>query len=111
MTHAYFMFYHVLSNMALRYVRSAYVPGFARTIFEITLVVVMSYTTAFMESLTICGFPYYRFEDRHMAYTVGSLYYAIYFLVSFPMVLRVDEDVKKPKFTLFQTAVEVSTSR
>jgi len=105
MTHAYFVFYHVLSNMALRYVKTAYVPGRARSLFITALVVVMAYTTAFMESLTICGFPYYKFEDVHMAYTVGSAFYAIYFLASFPMFLRVDEDVDK-KFTLYQTAAE-----
>ena len=54
----------------------------------------MSYSTAFMESLTICGFPYYSFEDRDMAYTLGSAFYGIYFLVSFPMFLRVDENVR-----------------
>jgi cycloeucalenol cycloisomerase len=69
----------------------------------------MSYTTAFMESLTICGFPYYKFANVHMAYTLGSAFYAIYFLVSFPMFLRVDENPRR-KFTLFQTAVEALAS-
>lgn len=32
------------------------------------------------ESLTICGFPYYKFEDRDRAYSLGSAFYAIYFL-------------------------------
>jgi len=48
-----------------------------------------------MESLTICGFPYYEFADRDMAYTLGSAFYGIYFLVSFPMFLRIDEDESK----------------
>ena len=65
----------------------------------------MSYTTAFMESLTICGFPYYKFENVHMAYTLGSAFYALYFVVSFPMFLRVDEAPRR-RFTLFQAAVE-----
>lgn len=33
-----------------------------------------------------------RFQDR--MYTVGSLFYAIYFFVSFPMFYRIDEDTK-----------------
>ncbi|KAE9467551.1 hypothetical protein C3L33_00546, partial [Rhododendron williamsianum] len=33
-------------------------------------------------------FPYYEFVDRASMYTVGSLFYAIYFFVSFPMFLR-----------------------
>ena len=94
MTHAYFMFYHVLSNAALRKIRSRYRPGRGRFAFECGVIAAMSYSTAFMESLTICGFPYYSFEDRDMAYTLGSAFYGIYFLVSFPMFLRVDEDVR-----------------
>ena len=91
MTHAYFMFYHVLTNCALRRVRSAFRADSRRFVFECVLVGAMAYTTAFMESLTICGFPYYRFEDRDMAYVLGSAFYGIYFLVSFPMFLKVDE--------------------
>lgn len=51
----------------------------------------MAYATAFMETLTICHFPYYSFEDRDMAYTVGSAFYGIYFIVSFPMYFAMDE--------------------
>jgi hypothetical protein len=41
-------------------------------------------------------------SDRHMAYTIGSAFYGIYFIVSFPMFLRLDE----PKSTdLFGTGV------
>ena len=57
MTHAYFMFYHVLSNAALRKIRSRYRPGRGRFAFECGAIAAMSYLTAFMESLTICGFP------------------------------------------------------
>lgn len=45
------------------------------------LVGVMSYATAFTETLTISSFPYYSFEDRDMAYVVGSAFYGIYFIV------------------------------
>ena len=94
MTHAYFMFYHVLSNAVLRKIRGKYQADAGRFIYQCGVVAAMSYSTAFMESLTICGFPYYVFEDRDMAYTLGSAFYGIYFLVSFPMFLRVDEDVR-----------------
>lgn len=33
-------------------------------------------------------FPYYDFVDREAMYKVGCLFYAIYFIVSFPMFLR-----------------------
>jgi cycloeucalenol cycloisomerase len=40
-----------------------------------------------------------------MAYTLGSAFYAIYFIVSFPMFLRVDK-----KFSTFQSAIEACAS-
>lgn len=43
--------------------------------------VLSPFVTCPQESLTICGFPYYRFEDRDQAYSLGSAFYAIYFLV------------------------------
>lgn len=105
MTHAYFMFYHVLSNAALRRIRTGYVDNAQRFVFECAAIGAMSYTTAFMESLTICGFPYYSFADRHMAYTLGSAFYGIYFLVSFPMFLRVDETKLMPMSQVFWEAM------
>jgi cycloeucalenol cycloisomerase len=67
-THFYFTFYHTLSNMALRKVRTSFGAGTCRTLFECVLVFTMSYLTAFMEALTISGFPCYSFEDRRMAW-------------------------------------------
>ena len=113
-THFYFCFYHVLSNAALRKIRTSYEPSKRRLAFEAASVVAMSYLTAFMETLTISGFPYYSFEDRDMAYTVGSAFYGIYFLVSFPMFLRLDETpptvVNGATHDLFATAVEALAS-
>ncbi|THU50553.1 hypothetical protein C4D60_Mb06t21460 [Musa balbisiana] len=42
------------------------------------------------------SFPYYEFVDRESMYKVGSLFYAIYFIVSFPMFSRVDEIDDEP---------------
>eukprot|EP01036_Dinobryon_divergens_P046988 gene46988-62915_t len=71
--------------MILRKIETRYAPGTARTVLFWSAVIAFSYFTAFMETLTISSFPYYSFEDRHMAYTVGSAFYGIYFLVSFPV--------------------------
>lgn len=35
-----------------------------------------------------------RLQDRSRMYSVGSLFYAIYFFVSFPMFFRMDENPK-----------------
>ena len=71
-------------------------PRQVRDALEVALVLAMAYGTAFMETLTISNFPYYDFEDRDMAYTVGSAFYGLYFVVSFPVYLRLDEDGAAP---------------
>merc|ERR1712166_202118 len=90
-THFYFTFYHAVSNCILRKAYTTYEPTIGRQVYVVAIILAFSYTTAFMESLTIAAFPCYSFADRHMAYTLGSAFYGIYFIVSFPMFLRIDE--------------------
>jgi cycloeucalenol cycloisomerase len=65
MTHAYFCFYHTLANVCLRRTSNAVPPGPMRLLALGTVVVVLSYATAFMETLTISHFPYYSFKVSH----------------------------------------------
>ena len=91
MTHAYFMFYHSLSNIAIRFIRDTYVANKFRLFYLCCVIGVMSYATAFGEALTICAFPYYSFQDRNQAYVLGSAFYGMYFLVSYPVFFLLDE--------------------
>lgn len=90
-THFYFCFYHALGSKVLRWVSRSFEPTIWRKIFYVSTVCVMSYTVAFMETFTISAFPYYTFENRSQAYTVGSAFYAIYLVVSLPLFARLDE--------------------
>jgi cycloeucalenol cycloisomerase len=108
-THFYFSTYHFLSNALLRKVVTTFVPGFRRTVLYGSVILAFSYFTAFMETLTISSYPYYSFEDRNMAYTIGSAFYAIYFLVSFPAFFHFDNDIDNKNnhrpVTLWETFV------
>lgn len=121
MTHAYFVFYHSLGNICIRAALrkfgkannntskskskgkknssspssplSRFFDAHLRRPLVIALVVLpLSYFTAFMETATIAHFPHYRFRDRSKMYSVGSLFYAIYFFVSFPWFFAMDEE-------------------
>lgn len=115
-THFYFVTYHTFSNIILRSIESRFKVGWRRTLLFWLSVLAFSYFTAFMETLTISSFPYYSFENRYMAYTLGSAFYGIYFIVSFPTFYRVDEGVVgngkttpflgKPVYSLYQTIME-----
>jgi cycloeucalenol cycloisomerase len=41
-----------------------------------------------MEAWTLEQVPYYHIEDRRQMYLVGSTFYMLYFVVSFPMFTR-----------------------
>lgn len=92
-THFYFSSYHFFSNALLRKVVTTFEAGFLRHVLFVSVVVVFSYFTAFMETLTISAYPYWTFEDRNMAYMVGSAFYGIYFLVSFPAFYFFDRHI------------------
>lgn len=109
-THFYFSTYHLLSNACLRGVVTAFRPSMRRTALYVSVVVALSYFTAFAETLTISSFPYYSFADRDMAYTVGSAFYGVYFLVSFPAFFHFDEQIDSTavdatKVTVWDAAV------
>lgn len=109
-THFYFVTYHTFSNMILRKIETTYEPSVYRSAFFWAAVLAFSYFTAFMETLTISSFPYYCFEDRAMVYSVGSAFYGIYFIISFPVFYRLDEKVNAVggvlPHTLYQTVME-----
>ncbi|MEW5320021.1 MAG: hypothetical protein WDW38_011126 [Sanguina aurantia] len=70
------------------------------------VILVLAYATAYGETATIASFPYYSFVDRDRMYTVGSLFYAIYFFVSFPMFFIMDEDSATHRWSVGQAALD-----
>lgn len=71
MTHAYFCFYHAVSNMSLRWLRVScreWTSTTAQNLVYAAGIFVLSYVTAYMETLTISSFKYYDFEDRDRMY-------------------------------------------
>ena len=108
MTHAYFCLYHALSNMLIRRVRNAAKGhgALAQAASEAAAVFVLAYATAYGETLTISHFPYYSFKDKAAMYKTGSLFYAIYFFVSFPMFFRMEEEPRGKSFSLWRVVVD-----
>ena len=107
-THFYFSTYHFFSNALLRKIVTTYKEGMRRNTLFVGSIVVFSYFMAFTETLSISSYPYYSFEDRNMAYTVGSAFYGIYFLVSFPAFFAFDREIDKQQgktVTILDTVV------
>ncbi|XAR50317.1 Cycloeucalenol cycloisomerase [Bertholletia excelsa] len=93
LAHVCFLFYHVMSNITLRRLQhfTADFPEKIQWVIKTAWILSFSYFIAWLETVSISNFPYYDFVDRASMYKVGSLFYAIYFIVSFPMFLRIDE--------------------
>jgi hypothetical protein len=52
----------------------------------------------------VLQYPYYEHKDKTRMYTVGSLFYAIYFWISFPTFFIMDENVRAKKWPLWRAA-------
>lgn len=93
LTHAYFMTYHTSAVVVLRRIRSAGLPGMA-LLFPVCLFAV-GYGWAWLETRAMAN-PliaenfYYENMGAMLAY--GSMFYALYFVVSFPIYYFLDED-------------------
>jgi len=90
-THFFFCFYHALSNCVIRKILTGHEPSSSRRTFLVLAIGSLSYATAFAETFFISRFPYWTFKDRDLAYTLGSAFYGLYFVVSFPAFYVVDE--------------------
>ncbi|CAF1676020.1 unnamed protein product [Adineta ricciae] len=105
MTHSYFHLYHVFSSILMRLVRRRMqTKGIARYFYIGIIVIIFSYIVAFLETFTIQHFPYYDIPDRYAMYAYGSMFYGIYFIVSFPMFARLDEEANT--WNLPQTIID-----
>lgn len=91
-THPYFMTYHILATPILRAVRSLLRGNsLCHPLFGM-FVLLLAFVTAFMETWTISGFPYYTYPDLVSMLTTGSAFYGIFFIVTYPVFFRLDED-------------------
>jgi cycloeucalenol cycloisomerase len=92
LTQPYFQTYHAFSNLLLRFVRRKMRPTWLRFFVACLTVLAVALFWALAETVTISSFPYYSFTDRTRMYQIGTGFYALYFIVSFPMFIRIDED-------------------
>lgn len=90
LTHAYFITYHVVMVVVLRRVVTALsLRGWSRAL----LIVVLAYAVAFAETLVMANdalSDYFRYADKARMLWLGSIGYAAYYVVTLPMIDRLD---------------------
>ena len=91
LTHAFLLTYHVVMIVLLRRVVSALSLG---TVWRWVAIVVIAYAVAFAETLVMANealSDYFRYADKARMLWLGSLGYCVYYVVSLPMIARLDD--------------------
>lgn len=101
-THCYFVGYFTVSNILLR---KWWLIVNGNLVLWYAAVLLLSWFTAFAETVTIASYPYYHFQDWSKMLTAGTVFYALDFVTSFPFYYQLDEEVGRKK-TLQQTVLE-----
>lgn len=104
LTQAYFMTYHTSAVVVLRRIRSSRLPIGA--LLWPLLLLAVAYFWAWMETRAMANpwidsLFYYEDMERMLAY--GSLFYALYFIASFPIFYELDE-AREANWSLTLTA-------
>ena len=111
LTQAYFLTYHTTAVVVLRRIRTSRLP-IGPVLWPILLLVV-AYFWAWMETRAMAN-PwiesqfYYKDMERMLAY--GSLFYALYFVASFPIFYQLDELANTSWSLTTTTAAALSAS-
>ena len=110
---AFFVVYHALAVVCMRRIRSTTlgwsIP--AQRVAWAAIVLVAALFFAWAETrlyITEASAGNVWYVDLARMLEWGSIFYAMYFVVSFPNVYRLDEEMSEPKWSLGRTFVEAS---
>jgi cycloeucalenol cycloisomerase len=104
--HYFFLTYHTTAVLVMRRIRTSRIGGHATVAAATVLATACFWAWAeiyFTTSPEIAD--QFRYEDMTWALRWGALFYACYFVASFPMVYRLDEDPAE-NWTVGRTCIE-----
>ena len=110
---AFFVVYHTLAVVGMRRVRTTTLgfPVLPRHLAWAGIVAATALFFAWAETrlyITQAASGNVWYVDLPAMLRWGSLFYALYFVVSFPNVYRLDENPEEPRWTISRTIVEAS---
>ena len=106
LTQAYFVTYHVVMVMLYRRARPLLPRHWSA---GALLVLVLAYGVAFLETLTMANellSDFFWYNDRAHMLAYGSLFYSSYFVVSLPLIYRLDETRDDASWPLSRVLLE-----
>jgi len=90
---AFFVVYHTIAVILMRRIRTIGLPGGIAV--TVLVVCAVAYAMAFLETKLIAtdaNSTAFYYKDLSVMLKYGSIFYALYFVVSFPMVYRLEEN-------------------
>ncbi len=110
---AFFVVYHALAVVCMRRIRTMTLgwPNSAQRMAWAAIVLATALFFAWAETrlyITEASAGNVWYVDLARMLEWGSVFYAMYFVVSFPNLYRLDEEMSQPKWTLGRTFVEAS---
>jgi cycloeucalenol cycloisomerase len=110
---AFFLVYHSVAVVCMRRVRTTTtrLPPAARRLAWAAIVAAAALFFAWAETrlyITQAAAGNVWYVDLPRMLRFGSIFYALYFVVSFPNVYRLDEEPDAPRWTISRTVVEAS---
>ncbi len=110
---AFFVVYHALAVVCMRRIRTMTL-GWSISAQRVTWAAIVLATALFFAwaetrlYITEASAGNVWYVDLARMLKWGSVFYAMYFVVSFPNIYRLDEEMSEPKWTLGRTFVEAS---
>jgi cycloeucalenol cycloisomerase len=110
---AFFIVYHTIAIVCMRRVRtmttawSPLVQRFAWAVIVAATALFFAWAETFFY-ITAAASTNVWYESKELMLTYGSTLYALYFIVSFPFIYRLDENMSEPRWSLARCVVEGS---
>ena len=110
---AFFVVYHTIAIVCMRRVRTMTTDWavFSRRAAWSAIVGVAALFFAWLETqlyITAAASTNVWYESKELMLRYGSTLYALYFVASFPILYRLDEDMSQPRWSLSRCAIEAS---
>lgn len=110
---AFFIVYHTIAIVCMRRVRTM-TTGFGPLAQKLAWAVIVGVTALFFAwaetflYITSAASPNVWYESKDLMLKYGSTLYALYFVVSFPVLYRLDENMSEPRWSLSRCVLEAS---
>lgn len=85
-----FITYHTLAVRIVQWLDPLYPapPSASARVYHLGVLWLFGYVTAYIEAWSIAAFPHYSYPDKEAMLSIGSAFYSLLFVVTYPMYVE-----------------------